>query len=161
VQTRLPIFCSTQLATTLSQELNTLIVDNLQNKKDIKTLKSNISSLYSFVQNLQDQCGHIKYIKDTLNQMMGHSLNPTSTEKPSYQEDNDSSHYQGPHSTHLPRYLRLPIIEVNKFDGSNPTIWVTQMEHYLSLHGITDDLSNLLLWYPKYGSGMLTMVEMA
>jgi hypothetical protein len=32
---------------------------------------------------------------------------------------------------------------VNKFDGLNPTSWVTQMEHYLSLHDITDDLSKL------------------
>jgi hypothetical protein len=32
---------------------------------------------------------------------------------------------------------------VNKFDGSDPTGWVTQMEHYFSLHGITDDLSKL------------------
>jgi hypothetical protein len=32
---------------------------------------------------------------------------------------------------------------VNKFDGSNPTGWVTQMEHYFSLHGITDELSKL------------------
>jgi hypothetical protein len=32
---------------------------------------------------------------------------------------------------------------VNKFDGSDPTGWVTQMEHYFSLHGITDDLAKL------------------
>jgi hypothetical protein len=34
-------------------------------------------------------------------------------------------------------------IEVNKFDGSDPTGWVTQMEHYFSLHGITDELAKL------------------
>jgi hypothetical protein len=38
---------------------------------------------------------------------------------------------------------RLPRVEVNKFDGSDPTGWVTQMEHYFSLHGITDDLAKL------------------
>jgi hypothetical protein len=32
---------------------------------------------------------------------------------------------------------------VNKFDGSDPTGWVTRMEHYFSLHGITDDLAKL------------------
>jgi hypothetical protein len=32
---------------------------------------------------------------------------------------------------------------VKKFDGSNPQGWVTQMEHYFSLHGITDDLSKI------------------
>jgi hypothetical protein len=32
---------------------------------------------------------------------------------------------------------------MNKFDGSDPTGWVTQMEHEFSLHGITDDLAKL------------------
>jgi hypothetical protein len=32
---------------------------------------------------------------------------------------------------------------VNKFDGLDPTGWVTQMEHYFSLHGITDDLAKI------------------
>jgi hypothetical protein len=30
---------------------------------------------------------------------------------------------------------------VKKFSGSDPTCWVTQMEHYFSLHGIIDDLA--------------------
>jgi hypothetical protein len=34
---------------------------------------------------------------------------------------------------------------VTKFDGSDPTGWVTQMKHYFSLYGITDDLAKL--WY--------------
>jgi hypothetical protein len=36
-------------------------------------------------------------------------------------------------------------VDVTKFDGSDPTGWVTQMEHYFSLYGITDDLAKL--WY--------------
>jgi hypothetical protein len=32
---------------------------------------------------------------------------------------------------------------VTKFDGLDPTGWVTQMEHYFSLYGITDDLAKL------------------
>jgi hypothetical protein len=32
---------------------------------------------------------------------------------------------------------------MNKFEGSNPTGWVTQMEHYFSLYGITDEFSKL------------------
>jgi hypothetical protein len=46
---------------------------------------------------------------------------------------------------------------VNKFDGSDPTGWVTQMEHYFSLHGITDDLIKLhisvLYLDPNDGNG--------
>jgi hypothetical protein len=134
------------MATTHTQELNALVADNLQNKEDIKNINANISSLNSIIQILQDQCSHIKDIKDikaTLDQFMGHSPNPSSSEQPSYQEDHDSSHYQGPHTTHFSRDLHLPRIEVNKFDGSDPTGWVTQMEHYFSLHGITDDLAKL------------------
>jgi hypothetical protein len=36
-------------------------------------------------------------------------------------------------------------VDVTKFDGSDPTGWVTQMEQYFSLYGITDDLTKL--WY--------------
>jgi hypothetical protein len=74
---------------------------------------------------------------------MGRSLNPSSSEQPSHQDDHDFSHYQGPHTTHFSQDLRSPKVEVNKFDASCPTGWVTQMEHYFSLHGITDDLTNL------------------
>ena len=34
---------------------------------------------------------------------------------------------------------------MTKFDSSDPTGWVTQMEHYFSLYGITGDLAKL--WY--------------
>ena len=36
-------------------------------------------------------------------------------------------------------------MDVTKFDGSNPTGWITQIEHYFFLYGITDDLAKL--WY--------------
>jgi hypothetical protein len=36
-------------------------------------------------------------------------------------------------------------VDVNKFDGSDPTVWVTQMEHYFSLYGITNELDKI--WY--------------
>jgi hypothetical protein len=31
-------------------------------------------------------------------------------------------------------------VDVTKFDGSDPIGWVTQMEHYLSLYDIIDEL---------------------
>jgi hypothetical protein len=34
-------------------------------------------------------------------------------------------------------------VDVTKFDGSDPTGWVTQMEHYFSLYDIMDELSKL------------------
>jgi hypothetical protein len=42
-----------------------------------------------------------------------------------------SSHSFQPH--HFQRDIRLPRVDVTKFDGSNPTGYVTQMEHYFSL----------------------------
>jgi hypothetical protein len=34
-------------------------------------------------------------------------------------------------------------VDVTKFDGSDPTAWVTQMDHYFSLYGIMDELAKL------------------
>jgi hypothetical protein len=34
-------------------------------------------------------------------------------------------------------------VDVTKFDGSDPTRWVTQMEHYFSLYGITYEFAKL------------------
>jgi hypothetical protein len=56
-------------------------------------------------------------------------------------EGETSSHSFQPH--HFQRDIRLPRVDVTKFDGSDPTGWVTQMEHYFSLYNITDDLAKL------------------
>jgi hypothetical protein len=46
---------------------------------------------------------------------------------------------------------------MNKFDGSDPSRWVTKMEHYFPLHGITDDLYKLkvgaYIWVLNVGNG--------
>jgi hypothetical protein len=46
-------------------------------------------------------------------------------------------------SHHFNHDLCLPLVEVKKIHSSNPTGWVTQMEYYFSLHGITDELANI------------------
>jgi hypothetical protein len=56
-------------------------------------------------------------------------------------EGETSSHSFQPH--HFQRDIRLLRVDVTKFDGSDPTGWVTQMEHYFSLYNITDDLAKL------------------
>jgi hypothetical protein len=56
-------------------------------------------------------------------------------------EGETSSHSFQPH--HFQRDIRLPRVDVTKFDGSDPTGWVTQMEHYFSLYNITNDLAKL------------------
>jgi hypothetical protein len=57
-------------------------------------------------------------------------------------EHSSHSHTFQPH--HFQRDLRLSWVDVTKFDGSDPTGWVTQMEHYFSLYKITNDLAKLL-----------------
>jgi hypothetical protein len=34
-------------------------------------------------------------------------------------------------------------VDLNNFDGSNPSVWVTQMENYFPLHGIIDGMIKL------------------
>jgi hypothetical protein len=56
-------------------------------------------------------------------------------------EGETSSHSFQPH--HFQRDIHLSWVDATKFDGSDPTGWVTQMEHYFSLYNITDDLAKL------------------
>jgi hypothetical protein len=112
------------MATTQAQELNALIGDTHQNKEDINTNNETLSLINSVIQVLQDQCSYLKelkYLKATFEQFMGYSQNPSSYEQPSYQDDHEFSHCQGPHTTQFSRDLHPPRIEVNKFDEMDPT----------------------------------------
>jgi hypothetical protein len=62
---------------------------------------------------------------------------------PLHNEGETSSPSQNFHPHHFQRDLFLPRVDVTKCDGSDPTGWVTQMEHYFSLYGITDELDKL------------------
>jgi hypothetical protein len=67
----------------------------------------------------------------------------------------------------------FPKVDMNKFDGSDPSGWVTQMEHYFSLHGIIDDLHKLKVgvlyldvecwqwwkWYKKAYKGYIAWTQ--
>jgi hypothetical protein len=59
-----------------------------------------------------------------------------------------SSHYESTHNSHSPwgspnSWNKLPKVEMHKFDGSDPAGWVSQLEHYFSLHNIQDDETKL------------------
>jgi len=41
------------------------------------------------------------------------------------------------------QWNHLPKIDMNTFDGSDPTSWVTQMEYYFSNHNITYEMAKL------------------
>jgi hypothetical protein len=65
------------------------------------------------------------------------------SEAPPKTEGKHSSHSHTFQPHHFQRDLRLSWVDVTKFDFSNPTGWVTQMEHYFSLYDIIDDLAKL------------------
>jgi hypothetical protein len=67
------------------------------------------------------------------------------SDPPFHTEGETSSHSHNFQSHHFQHDLRLLRVDVSKFDGSDPTGWVTQMEHYFSLYVITDELAKL--WY--------------
>jgi hypothetical protein len=81
----------------------------------------------------------------------------TSSDQPLHPEGDTSSNSQNFQSHHFQHDLRLPRVDVNKFDGSDPTGWVTQMEHYFSLHGITMSWPNSVMvfsiWILNIGNG--------
>jgi hypothetical protein len=68
-----------------------------------------------------------------------------SFDPPPHTEDETSSHSHNFQHHHFQRDLRLPRVDVTKFDGLDHTGWVTQMEHYFSLYEIINDLAKL--WY--------------
>jgi hypothetical protein len=65
------------------------------------------------------------------------------SDPPLHTEGETSSHSQNFQPHHFQCDLCLLHVDVTKFDGSNPMGWVTQMEHYFSLYGITDELAKL------------------
>jgi hypothetical protein len=68
---------------------------------------------------------------------------PPSSDPPPHTEAETSSQSYNFHPHHFQRDLRLSRVDATKFDGSDSTGWVTQMEHYFSLYGITYDLAKL------------------
>jgi hypothetical protein len=107
-------------------------------------LNSDIFVIHAKVDYIQEQLNsRIDEINSTLKQFMNKFQGPSSSDPPLHVEGVDSNQPLHSHSNSLHRDPRLPRVEVNKFDGSDPTTWVTQMEHYFSLHGITDELTKL------------------
>jgi hypothetical protein len=91
----------------------------------------------------QDLTTHLESIFSALCTKLHIPIDNPSSSSPPHTEGDHSSHSHNFQNHHFQRDLRLPLVDVNKFDGPNPTSWVTQMEHYFSLYNITDDLSKL------------------
>jgi hypothetical protein len=83
-----------------------------------------------------------KSILKALQQFMkGNNVEPNAEDpQQSHSEHTHSSHFTwgSPHS-----WNKVPKVDMHKFDGSNPTGWVSQMEQYFSLQNIWDDETKL------------------
>jgi hypothetical protein len=127
----LPLFHSppSPMANTHNQELLHLKDESKQHKVDIQIPTFEISSnnfrLDTFEAKVTSKLADVKGDLYSLTQWLKQSLGSPSLEKPSYSEGENYSHNMALHFNSLPRDPRLPRVEVNKFDGSNPTSRVT------------------------------------
>ena len=84
--------------------------------------------------------------------------NPSSSSPP-HTKGNHSSHSHNFQNHHFQCDLCLHCLDVTKFDGSDPTGWVTQMEHYFSSWHYRW-LGQTLVWCSPSRSRTLAMVAM-
>jgi hypothetical protein len=148
------------MAHTRSQDLearfNTLQSGLLETQKEVKQLSANVASIDTSINTtinttMQSSMEEVKQELTTQLESIFASLCtklkiPTDdpfSDAPPKTEGEHSSHSHNFQHHHFQRDLCLPWVDVTKFDGSNPTGWVTQMEHYFSLYDITNDLAKL------------------
>jgi hypothetical protein len=118
-------------------------------------MTSNIASINSKFANFQDRVrnkfdamdnkftGKFDTIKSTLNHLLNRSHGPPFFEQLSHLDGVEYSHTMAFQSNSFHHDLHLIRVEVNKFDGLDPTGSVTQMKNYFSLHGITNELEKI------------------
>jgi hypothetical protein len=152
------------MAHTHSQDLeacfNTMQSGFLETQKEVKQLSATIASIdlsinatinttmqSSMEEVKQELTTHLESVFATLCTKLKIPTYDDFSEAHPKNEDESSSHSHTFQSHHFQRDIRLLRVDVTKFDGSDPTGWVTQMEHYFSLYGITDDLAKL-----RYGA---------
>jgi hypothetical protein len=150
------------MAHTLNQELesrfNTLQCGFLETQQEVQQLSAPIAShdasinttinasVNASVQSAMAEVKHelttqLEYVFASLCTKLKIPTDDSFPDAHTKTEGETSSHSFQPH--HFQRDIRLPWVDVTKFDGSNPIGWVTQMEHYFSLYNITDDLAKL------------------
>ena len=139
------------MAHTRNQELesrfNTLQSGLLETQQEVQQLSATIASRDASMNAsvhvaVQSEMAEVKNELESVIVALCTKLKiPLDDDAPKKTEGETSSHSFQPH--HFQRDIRLPRVDVTKFDGSNPTGWVTQMEHYFSLYNITDDLAKL------------------
>jgi hypothetical protein len=137
------------MAHTRSQELesrfNTLQSSFLETQQEVQQLSATIAShdtsinttinasINAVVQSAmvevkQELTTQLEFVFASLYTKLKIHTNDSFPDAHTKTEGETSSHSFQPH--HFQRDIRLPRVDVTKFDGSDPTGWVTQMEHY-------------------------------
>jgi hypothetical protein len=150
------------MAHTRSQDLearfNTLQSNFTETQQEVRQLSANIatinknmhSSIVASIEELkedlkQDITTQLEFVTSMIYTKLHILADPPLSDPPLHTEAETSSHSHNFQPHHFHRDLCLLRVDVTKFDGSDPTGWVTQMEHYFSLYDITNDLAKL--WY--------------
>jgi hypothetical protein len=140
------------MAHTRSQDLearfNTLQSGLIETQQEVKQLSANVVAINTTMQSSmeeikQDLTTQLESVFSALYTKLHIPTDNPSSSSPPHTEGDHSSHSHNFQNHHFQRDLRLPRVDVTKFDGLDPTGWVTQMEHYFSLYGITGDLAKL------------------
>jgi hypothetical protein len=114
------------MATTRDQDLQASIN---QVTSEIASTNSRLAQLETHVEHKFDTMdakfmNQFNTFQSVVNQLLNRSLGPSSLDQPDSAESSHSLHFQ---SNFFQCDPHLPYVEVNKFDGSDPTGWVTQM----------------------------------
>jgi hypothetical protein len=114
----------------------------------VKQLSANVVAINTTMQSLmeeikQDLTTQLESVFSSLCTKLHIPTDNPSSDSPPHTDGEHSSHSHNFHHHHFQRDLRLLQVDVTKFDGSDPTGWVTQMENYLSIYKITYDLAKL------------------
>jgi hypothetical protein len=115
----------------------------MSNVGNLNSQLASLESLPTSITQLTATCQQFQDAMNTFTTLVNSTPDPFSYSTPYNHEGPKSSQSTSFPPHHFPWDLRPPRMEVNKFDGSNPASWVTQMEHYFSLHEITDELEKL------------------
>jgi hypothetical protein len=134
------------MAHTCSQELedilNTLQSNFTETQQEVTKLSANVSAINTTMHSSiatsigelkQDMTTHIESVILMICTKLHIPADNPLSDPPPHTEAKTSSHSHNSQPHHFQCDLRLPRVDVTKFDGSDPTGWVTQMEHYFSL----------------------------
>jgi hypothetical protein len=132
----------------LEARFKTLQYGLIKTQQEVQQINANVVTINTTMQSSmeeinQDLTTQLESFFSTLCTKLHIPTDNPSSFSPQHTEGDHSSHSHNFQNHHFQRDLCLPRVDVTKFDGSDPTGWVTQIEHYFSLYDITDDLAKL------------------